>query len=88
MLQVEPVSILSYDSNIFERVIFSNLLFGHYLGLIISIIPAMTAKIFIENGQVQHRSMYKVLSPDEISDKDRLNAQEQNMARVFERLGS
>ena len=35
-----------------------------------------------------HRSTYRPLTPDELLDKDWSDAQEQFMARVYERLGS
>ena len=38
---------------------------GKYLGLIIDVGPAMTAKILAQNGQVLHRSTYGVLIQDE-----------------------
>ena len=43
---------------------------GHYLGPSIDIGPAMTTKIFTENGQVLHRSTYRPLIPEELLDKD------------------
>ena len=61
---------------------------GHYLGLSIDEGPAMTTKIFPENGQVLHRSTYQPSNPDELLDKDGSDAQEPLMARVHERLGS
>ena len=42
----------------------------HYLESSIDVSPAMTAKIHTENGQVLHRSAYRPLTPDELSDKD------------------
>ena len=60
----------------------------HYLGPSIDIGPIIAAKILMENGQVLHRSTYRSLTPDEIADKDGSDAQEQFMARVYERLGS
>ena len=48
----------------------------------------MTAKILTQNGQVLHRSTYRPLTPDEITNKDVQDAQEQFMTRVYERLGS
>ena len=48
----------------------------------------MTTKILTENGQVLHRSAYKPLTPDELPDKDGSDAQDQFMARVYERLWS
>ena len=48
----------------------------------------MTAMILTENGLVLHRSMHRPLTPDELSDKDRSDAQEQFMAGVYEKLGS
>ena len=47
----------------------------------------MTTKILTENGQVLHRSTYRPLTPDELLDKYGPDAQEQFMARVYERLG-
>ena len=35
-----------------------------------------------------HRSTYWLLTPDEVSDKDWSDAQEEFMARVYERFGS
>ena len=61
---------------------------GPYLRPIIDISPAITTKILAENRQVLHRSTYKPLNQDESLDKDRSDAQEQFMARVYERLGS
>ena len=43
---------------------------GCYLGPSIDINQAMTAKILTENGQVLHRSTYRLLTPDELLDKD------------------
>ena len=48
----------------------------------------MTVKILSENGQVLHRSTYRLLTPDELADKDSWDAWEQFMARVHEKLGS
>ena len=50
---------------------------GHYIWPCIDVDPATTAKILTENGQVLHRSTYRPLTPDELLDKDRSNAQEQ-----------
>ena len=61
---------------------------GHYLGSSKDIGPAMSAKIFTENGQVFHRLTYQPLIPDELLDRDGSDAQEQFMSRVYERLGS
>ena len=61
---------------------------GCYLGPSIDVGPAMTTKILTENGQVLHRSAYKPLTPDELPDKDGSDAQDQFMARVYERLWS
>ena len=47
---------------------------GHYLGPRIDVGPAMIAKILTQNGQVSHRSMYRLLTPDEMSDKDKIDA--------------
>ena len=41
-----------------------------YLGPSIDIGPSMTAKILTENGQALHQSMYRLLSQDELLDKD------------------
>ena len=48
----------------------------------------MMAKILTENGQVLHRSTYRLLTPDELLDKDGSDAQDQFMTRVYEWLGS
>ena len=48
---------------------------GLYLGSSIDINPAMIAKILTENGQVLHRSNYMPLTPEELLDKDRSDAQ-------------
>ena len=61
---------------------------GCYLGPSIDIGPAMTAKILTQNGQVLHRSPYRLLTPDELLDKDGSDAWERFMAWVYERLGS
>ena len=61
---------------------------GHYLGPNINIGLAVTVKSLKENGQVLNRSMYRPLTKDELLDKDGLDAWEQFMARVNERLGS
>ena len=61
---------------------------SRYLGHSIDIGPAMTAKILTENGQVLHRSTYRLLTPDELLDKDRPEAREQFMVGVYDRLGS
>ena len=42
---------------------------GHYLGPSIDVGPAITPKIFTDNGQVLHRSTYRSLIPDELLDK-------------------
>ena len=42
---------------------------GHYLGSNIDVGPAMMAKILTQNEQVPHRSTYRLLTPDETSDK-------------------
>ena len=47
---------------------------GCYLGLSIDIGPDMTIRILMENGQVLHRSTYRSLTPDELLDKDMLDA--------------
>ena len=36
----------------------------------INVGPAMTAKILTENGQVLHRSTYRLLTVEELLDKD------------------
>ena len=53
-----------------ETVLFTDdvLKLGHYLGPSIDIDPAMIAKNLTENGQVLHRSIYKLLTPDELLD--------------------
>ena len=61
---------------------------GHSLGPSIDVGPTMTAKSLMENGQVLHRSTYRPLTPDELLDKDESEAQEQFMARVYEKLRS
>ena len=73
-----------------EAALFPNdvLKLGPYLGPSRDIGPAMTAKILMDNGQVLHRLIYTPLTPDDLLDKNRSDAQEQFMARVFERLGS
>ena len=43
---------------------------GYYLGLNTDVIPAMTAKILMENVQVLHRSTYRPMTPDELLEKD------------------
>ena len=48
----------------------------------------MTAKILTENGQVLHMSTYRPLTPNELLNKDGLDALEQFMVRVHERLES
>ena len=60
----------------------------HYLGPSIDIGLAKMAKILIENGQVLNRSTHRPLTQDELLEKDGSDAQEQFMARVYERLGS
>ena len=42
---------------------------GHF-GISRDVGPAMTNKIFTQNGQVLQRSMYRLPTPDNISDKD------------------
>ena len=61
---------------------------GHYLGPKIDVSPAITTKILFESGQVFHRSTYRPLTPDELLDNDRTDAQEQFIARVCEKLVS
>ena len=61
---------------------------GHYLVPSIGKGSAMSPKIFTQNGQMLHRSTYRPLISDEIADKEGLDAQEQFMARVHEKLGS
>ena len=46
------------------------------------------AKILNENGQVFHRSTYWPVTSDKLLDRDRSDAWEQFIARVYERLGS
>ena len=81
----------------FEWVMFQNetalfpddvLTLGCYLGPSIDVGPVMTANILMENGQVLHRSTYRPLTPEELLDRDGLDAREQFMSRVYERLGS
>ena len=48
----------------------------------------MTNKILTQNGPVLQRSTYRPLTPDEVTNKDRLDAQEQFMAKVYEKLES
>ena len=64
------------------------LILVYYLGPSIYVGPAMTAKISTEHGQVLHRSTYQPLAPGKMLDRDRSDAQEQFMARVYEWLGS
>ena len=47
----------------------------------------MMARILTENGQVLHRSIYRLLIQDEILDKEGSDAQETFMARAHETLG-
>ena len=61
---------------------------GHYLGPSRNVGIAVTTNIFTQNEQVLHRSMFRLLTPDKIADKDEIDASEQFMARVYERLGS
>ena len=61
---------------------------GCYLGSSIYVGPVMTAKILMQNEQVLHRSMYRLLALDEIADNDGPDAKEQFMAGVHEKLGS
>ena len=56
---------------------------GHYLGPSADISPAMTTKILTENGQVLHRSMYCLLTPDELLEKDGPDARDPFKARVY-----
>ena len=49
--------------------------------------PAVMAKILTQNGHVLHRSTYRLLTPNEIAGNNRSDAQEQLMARVYEKLG-
>ena len=44
---------------------------GHYLGSIIDIGPAITAKIVTDNREVLHKSIYTLLTLDELLDKDK-----------------
>ena len=44
---------------------------GHYIGPSRDVGPAMTTEILTENGQVLHISTYRLLTPDELLDKDR-----------------
>ena len=55
---------------------------GHYLGSSINVNPAMTMKTLTKNGQVLHRSSCRLLTPDEVADKDGSDAQEKFMVRV------
>ena len=59
-----------------------------YLGPSIDVSPAMPTKIPTDNEQVLQSSMHRPLTPDELGDKNGSDAQEQVMARVYERLGS
>ena len=47
---------------------------GCYLGSSIDVGPAMTAKIFMKNGNVLRRSTYEPLTPDELLDIDGYDA--------------
>ena len=60
---------------------------GHYLGPSIDIGLAMTTKILMEDGQVLHRSTYRLLTPDKLLDKDGSDAWDQFMARGYEKFG-
>ena len=60
---------------------------GHYHGPSIDIGQAMTSNILPESRQVLHRSTYQPLTLDDLLD-NRSDAQDQLMARVYERLGS
>ena len=44
--------------------------FGCYCGLSIDLGLARTTKVLTQNGQVLHRSAYRPLNPDKITDKD------------------
>ena len=48
----------------------------------------MTTTTLTENCQVIHRTTYRLLTPDDIADKDETDVQEQFVTRVYERLGS
>ena len=56
---------------------------GYYLVPSIDVGPAMTEKILNKNRQELHSSTYRILTPDEISDKDG-----SDMTRVYEKLES
>ena len=60
---------------------------GHYVGPIIDFCPAMMAKILTENGQMLHRSTYRLLTQDESADKDRSDCQEQFMTESMKCWG-
>ena len=49
---------------------------GHYIGPSRDVGPAMTTEILTENGQVLHISTYRLLTPDELLDKDGSDAQD------------
>ena len=61
---------------------------GYCLGPSIDVGSSMTTKILTESGQVFHRSTYRPLTPCKKLDKNGSDAQEQFMARVYEKLGS
>ena len=61
---------------------------GHYHGSSIDIGQAMTSNNLPESRQVFHRSTNCPLTLDELLDRDGSDAQDQLMARVYERLGS
>ena len=48
----------------------------------------MTAKILTQNGQVLQRSMYRLLTQDELAKTDGSDAQDYFIARVYENLES
>ena len=67
----------------FERVVFWDetapfpddvLKLGLYLGPSVDIGPAMASKILTQNGQVLHRSLYRLLISDKLADKDVIDA--------------
>ena len=60
---------------------------GCYIGPNIDIGPAMIAKVVKKNGQAFHRSKHRLLTPDELLDRNGWDTQDEFMARVYEKLG-
>ena len=63
------------------------LVLGRYCGPSIDVGTALTAKILRKNGQQVHRSIYRLLTPDELVNPDEIKSRDEFDTSIGEKLG-